>query len=488
MPGVNVLTDVISGPAAIVRAPGATWFVAGITERGPVDRAVKVRSMRDVTREFGPRVSYGALHDALEMYFAEGGGTAQVARVVGPAAVKALRALMDRAGVPVATLEISAIDPGAWGNALTVAVQDGTLANTYRLVISGTPDGEDETFDNLASPAAGVEALLGSRWVRGRDLGSATAAPNNNPAVIGPTALATGTDDRAAIVAQTYVDALARLTPDLGAGAVSIPGQSSVAVQTGLMAHAETHNRLALLATAAGLTPTAARAAAAALIDQPGAEFSGIFYPHVRTPAGGGATRLLSPEGYAAAKRAQAHLRLGPWRAAAGELAEATFVLGLEREIGRDEGDALDDAHVSAIRSISGGTRVYGWRSLSSDTDNWALLTGRDVLNDLIVAAEKRLETFLFEPIDGKGQLFGRVAATLTGLAEPMRAAGGLYEKHDDEGNMIDKGYRVDVGPGVNTEDSIALGEIRGLLAVRVSPTGTLVEVTIAKAAQTASL
>ena len=65
----------------------------------------------------------------------------------------------------------------------------------------------------------------------------------------------------------------------------------------------------------------------------------------------------------------------------------------------------LDAGNVSAIRTILGTTRLYGWRSLSTDAQNYKLLIGRDVLNYLAVEGARLLEPYVFATIDGRAVL-----------------------------------------------------------------------------------
>ena len=88
--GAVVLRD---EPDRAVDAPPA--------ERGPVDEALVVRSLAEFEHHYGGRVSYGALHDDLNVYFGEGGQEAAIARVVGDAPVEATLTLVDRAGAPL---------------------------------------------------------------------------------------------------------------------------------------------------------------------------------------------------------------------------------------------------------------------------------------------------------------------------------------------------------------------------------------------------
>lgn len=477
MPGVNVRTATRSGPVNSSVPASGRYFIVGQFERGLVGVATRVASLAEVEVAFGSRVPYGSAYDSLRMFFEEGGVEAYVTRVVGPAATTGTITLNDGAGTPVAALKINAASPGAWSSAVTVAVTVGSNAGTFKLTVVGPLD--TETYDNLATSADAVSALVRSKYVRGVDMGA-------TPAPAAAVALSAGTDDRSSVTATMMTNALTVFGPEYGTGAVAVPGYPSSTVGAALMAHAKTYRRIALLAAAVGATDADYLAAADSIIGSDG-EYGGIFGPWVRVPLGGGATKLVSPEGYVAAARARAHADAGPWRAPAGELSIARFIVGVERELTRAQGDALDEGQVSAIRTIAGTTRLYGWRSLSSDSDNYALLTGRDVLNTVAYAAEAALEPYVFRTIDAKGQLLGLVASELIGILDPMRAAGGLYERIVD-GEQVDPGYSVDVGPSINTDAVLSANKIAAVVALRVSPVGTLIDLTIVKAGLTATV
>lgn len=483
MPGVQVTTATRSGPTAPVRAVSGQFFVSGLAQRGSVTEPILLNGMADYERFLGDRVTYGALFDALQTFFSEGGSRAYVARVVGPAATVGNLTLVDRAAVPVNTLRIDAANPGAWSGNVTVEVLDGGTPNTFRIIVrlNGVIV---EDANNLTSPAAAASFFSGSPYIRAVDLGSATAAPANNPAVRAATALSVGTDDRAAVTATDLVNALARFNISLGDGAVAIPGQAVGAVGAGIDAHCRANRRIGLTAAARGTSVSALTTAAAAF----NSEFTGLFAPWVLIPDGVGGTRAVSPEGFVAAQRNRAHEEVGPWRAPAGRISVGRFAVGVDQGFTSDEGNTLDAARVNAIRVISNAVRLYGWRSLSLDVQNYAYLTGRDLLNRLVNEAEARLEDYVFSTIDGRGQLLSAINAELVGLVEPIRALGGLFEYLDAEGNQIDPGYAVDTGSNINTTASLANNEVRARLAVRVSPIGALVNLTIVKVGVTAGL
>lgn len=479
MPGVNVITQTRSGPVGQTAPESARYMVSGLTERGSSTAPTLVRSMAEYELYLGDRTSYSTIYDDLATFFEEGGSEAVVQRVIGASATLGTLTLNDKAGTPLATLRVDAHDKGAWSSRLSVQSAAGTLAGTYKLVV--TFDGETvHIFDNLVTPADAAAAAAGSPYIKITDLGSVTVAPNNQPAVAALTALSAGTDDRASVTAGNAAAGLDLIGPEWGAGAVACPGYTSAQVGTLLLAHAASHNRIALLSLAKTATVADAKTAAEALLSGTNGESGGILYPWVNIPSGNG-VKAIGPEGYAAGARARAHRTVGPWRVPAGEIAQAKYVVSPYVELTRAQGDDLDASQVSAIRTIAGTTRLYGWRSLSTDQANYGLLIGRDVLNYLAVEGAKLLEPYVFQTIDRRGQLLSRVASTLVGLVDPMAQAGGLFPKVVD-GARIDPGYSVDVSEAVNPEVALIQNKIAAKVAVRVSPVGSLIELTIVKA------
>jgi hypothetical protein len=485
MPGVNVLTQTRSGPAPATGPTSSRYMVAGLAERGSTTGPILLRSMADYDRLLGARVAYGYLYDDLKTFFEEGGAEALVARVVGAAATAGTLTLSDRAGVPLPTLKLDAASPGAWSSRLKVQVAAGTVAGSYKIVVS-YDDLPVHEWDNLVTPADAVVAATGSTWVKVTDLGSLTAAPQNQPAVQAATPLSAGADDRAAVVAANVSAALDRIGEEWGAGAVACPGYTASQVGAAMLTHAKTFNRVALIGTAKTDTVAQAKTAAAALVNANNGEYGAVIYPWVLVPDGV-QTRAIPPEGYAAACRARAHRQIGPWKAPAGEIAVAKYVSGPYVALSRAQGDDLNGANVSAIRTIQGTTRLYGWRSLSTDRANYSLLLSRDVINYLAGEAARLLEPYVFATIDGRGQLLGRVKSTIIGLVDPIRAAGGLFERFDENtGERVDPGYSVDVSN--NSVEQFDQSKISAVLAVRVSPVGELIELTIVKAGLSATV
>lgn len=476
MPGVTVTTTTRSGPAVPLRTPSGQYFVVGIAERGSVVAPIEVRGMADAVAALGDRVSYGAVHDSLKCFFDEGGERAFVGRVVGPSATTGTLTLSDRNGSPDTTLRVDAASPGAWSATMKVQVADGSLDDTFKIIIT-IAGVVVQTVTNIATPAEAVQKFQDSPYVRLTDLGSSSDAPDDNPAVLAATALSAGSDDRASIAADDYVDVLDLFNAELGDGCVAIPGQYAADIWTGITDHCETNNR-------SGLLSAARSADASDLLDRASevdSEFCGLFAPWVIVSDGSGGQRTVAPEGYVAGCRARAHIQVGPWRAPAGEIAVATSLLGLDLLFTAAESQSLNDGRVNAIRAVAGTIRLYGWRSLSSDVGNYYSLKDRDLLNYLVVQANERLERYVFEPVDSKGQLLSLIDSELVGLCMPIAAAGGLYARVNDAGDELDPGYLVETGSSINTTTSLANNTVKARLSVRISPNAEQIQLNIVK-------
>lgn len=473
MPGVVVQTST-SGSVVNEDVDYPYQFIAaGLCERGPANTPVIVEGMGDFELVFGGYASYSPMWNQLNTFFDEGGTRAIVSRVVGPAATTGFLVLKDTTAVtPADTLRVEAIGAGSWSTQLKAQVLAGSVASTVRIVVT-VNDVVVEDIDNITSPAEAAYRFSGSAYVKVTDLGSVSLTPL--PAVLAATALSAGTDDRAAATDVHYLAALNAVTKDYGDGIVAIPGQTAANIYTGITAHCEATGRIGILTAAKGASDSSLIATAQTI----NSEFVGLFAPWI-TVADGLSVKTISPEGYIAACRSRAIQQVGPWRAPAGAIAEARSILGLDQEFTSAVGNKLDAARVNVIRNIGNTTRLYGWRSLSTDEANYAFLSHRDMLNRLVAQAEDQLEQYVFSPIDSKGQLLSRIAAELVGIVQPYRDAGGLYGLTIN-GREVDNGYKVDVSPTVNTPASLANNEVRAVLKVRIAPVGSLIALDIVK-------
>lgn len=479
--GVEVTTSLRSGPSN----PGVQsgrLHVAGLTAAGPVDKGVIVRSLAQYIATFGDRTAYSSdMFDTARLFFEEGGSELVVSRVVGAAATVGFLTLKDT--LDADTLKIEAVEPGA--SSASIAAEVKVSGSTFDLIItrSGTVLAR---FLGMTSPADVVSAAATNPYVSVTSLGSASAAPADNPKVLAPTVLSAGTDNRAAVVAATYIDALEAAGGIAEGGAVAAPGQTVATIGAQLAQHARDFNKVALLAVGVGSSRAEAIAAAETLGASNANESAGIFWPSVVIPDGAG-TRVVGPEGYVAAVRSKAHRDVGFWKVPAGDPARMRWAAGTDVQLDVAGNNELAESFVNGIITTGTSTRLYGWASLAADRENLGMLTARDSLNNLRMQITAALEPYVFAVLDGRRHLLGEIEGAVVGVVDPISKRNGFYALTID-GEEIDPGYKVVVDESINTVQTASANTVLVSTTVRLTPTAQLIQADIIKVPLAASV
>ena len=485
MPGIVVNTTVRTGPSTTNVSPTATWFVVGETQRGPSNDPQLVTSISDYETIFGEYVSYGNIYQQVQTFFEEGGAQCYVSRVVGPSATAGILDIPNTSAGTAATL--TAVGEGDWSEnmeATLTALGSGKILKLYLNSDLVYSSGE------VASASALVNKInassLATKYI------SAEIGTGTFDNIASATAFTAGDDDRGSITDVEWTDALDACGSDLGAGAVSMPGYvNSLTVETvhqEILDHCYANHRIAILSVPSSYSATEAGDHGETVGGFDHAEYGALYWPWVTMNLEDGTGLTISPEGFVAAKRSIAFNRVGPWSAYAGLVSESQFVTGLSDSVSKTTGDTLDESRVNALRIVNSAVRAYGFRSLSSDEDNFRFLNSREMLNYIVVQAERELEDLVFSPIDGRNALFTQVKGRLIGLLEPIRIAGGLYEAFDATGKRIDYGYSVVVNDAINPVSQLAGGLVKAKVGIRVSSIGDQIQVDVTKSNLTASV
>ncbi len=151
-PGVYV-EEVSSGVRPITVASTSTAAFVGQAERGSITEAVRIFSFTEFQNLYGGFMSSSFLAHSVFQFFNNGGSIAYIVRVAGENTATANAVLSDRATAPQATMTISAVSPGVWGNAIEIEITDGTVdpGNEFNIYVyeegSTTPV---ESFENLS--------------------------------------------------------------------------------------------------------------------------------------------------------------------------------------------------------------------------------------------------------------------------------------------------------------------------------------------------
>lgn len=292
------------------------------------------------------------------------------------------------------------------------------------------------------------------------------------------------TQDNVSLLAvdPTIVAALARLTADLGPGQVLLadPAKAGDAAnQAALLAHCAATNRVALLSTADGTAATLTAAATALRSDQ-NARYGALFAPSAVIPGVvAGTTRTVPYTALVAGMISRNDVAYTPNQPAAGVLGQAVNALDVNGRYTDAEYAALNTAGVNMARVIYGGVRTYGFRSLvdPTTTPQW-LNFGWARLNMAICAkADEIGERYVFTQLDGRRRTIARFGGELSAMLAPYFDAGALY------GAAASEAYDVDVGAQVNTQTTIANGELHAVLSVRMSGMAEWVVIEIVKVA-----
>ncbi len=152
-PGVYV-QEIPSGVRTITGVSTSVTAFVGQARRGPLNRAVRIQNYADFERRFGGLDPESEMTYAVRAFFLNGGTEAFIVRVARDA-VAAARALQNQ--TPVDVLQVTALDQGASGNSIHLAVDHDTdnPASHFNLTVRfDSPQGEAEdrleTFRNLS--------------------------------------------------------------------------------------------------------------------------------------------------------------------------------------------------------------------------------------------------------------------------------------------------------------------------------------------------
>lgn len=419
--------------SAYSRGPGLTTLgLIGVFEKGPVATPTKVNSMPEAQRIFGAYLpSFYSMH-ALKQFFDNGGQQAVIVRTVHytdptdaatTTAVKGTLTLLDRAGTPISTLVVRAINEGVWSNGatggLSIGIEDASVDSTTAFKLSVYLDGAKvEQFDNMSMDATTsdyVEMRVNgySEYITVTSSASATAAPSNRPALLVSTVngaqLASGVDGATGIVDADFVgNEIARtglfaFDGDTDINLIAAPGRSGATMVQALLDYAV--GRKDVFAICETLPATSITAAIAFRKQTSGTPFDSsygaLYYPWLKflDPATG-VPRVFPPSGAVAGLIAGSDAVANVWGAPAGyQRGVIRQCLGLETLVTERQANLLFPEGINPIVQVQGvGFVVMGQNTLQRKPT----ATDRINVRRMLIYVEKTLSSFanglLFEP------------------------------------------------------------------------------------------
>ncbi len=224
------------------------------------------------------------------------------------------------------------------------------------------------------------------------------------------------------------------------------PGQTSPAVQDAILSHCETRkDRFAILDSAETISGGVDR------IPKPrDSKYGAFYFPWIQVYDPDKGNVFVPPSGHIAGVYSRVDSERGVHKAPANEMIRGA--LGLKYNISKGEQDLLNPKGVNCIRNMSGGIRIWGARTLSSDA-SWKYINVRRLFIMVESSIEQATQWVVFEPNDQR--LWKRVQRTITSFLTQLWRSGALmgtqpeqafYVKCDEETNpseVVDAGQLV---------------------------------------------
>ena len=347
-------------------------------------------------------------------------------------------------------LAIYAVGPGAWGNRISIAIEDASEVSEnkpdlFKLVVqyeSVGPSDEiiTEEYDNLDVRPTSSEFYENKINGASNLIKVATREEPTRPPNCHERFLEGGKDGQAPMVTEYKGSAGPEVPTGLNAfeaideiSIVYAPNEHDVdGLSDILITHCENlKDRFAVLQIANGMFDPRKVVKAIESIDS---KYAAFYYPWVKVvdPVTRG-LKLVPPGGHIVGIYARSDTTRGVHKAPANEVVRG--IAGLERQVTKGEQDILNPRRVNCIRSFPGrGIRVWGARTASSDPE-WKYINVRRLFLYLEESIKEATQWVVFEPNDQR--LWDRVKQSVTTFLTRVWRDGALMGKSPEEAFFV---------------------------------------------------
>jgi len=422
----------IPGAPPVEGVSTSTGAFVGVCRKGAIGEPIFVTSWPDFVFKCGSYTNDGYLAYAVRAFFQNGGSRAYISRVVHfedgeKTSAPAMGALKSEEATPNLIGQFFANSDGVWGNDIVVKIQNYDDVNEVFDVVVEYAGDQVELFEGLTIKILEDTINNGSNYVTLNLIDEESGIKNQIIEFDG------GDDGLDELTDVDYVGDQALKSglyafDNVKVNLVAIPGITSVAVHTGIIAYVEGRKDCwGILDAPLGKTPSAVLDyKTTANLASPYCE---LVYPwlYATDPIGVGKNpmKLLPPSGYIAGITARIDNSRGVWKAPAGTEAVLLGTIKLEYEVNDAEQDILNPNMINCIRSIPGyGICSWGARSLTKGDYTYKPVrrTNTYIINSLL----SNLGWAVFEPNDEV--LWGRVKTTCEGFLKGIKDLGGLKD------------------------------------------------------------
>jgi phage tail sheath protein FI len=358
-------------------------------------------------------------------------------------------------------------DPDAPPTYTVEVVEDGTAEESYTGVTLGSIDKDlkgstrvkVETKVDLGQLAADLQTLPTGAF-------AIEPAPPK-PAPVPARAFSGSESARTGISGLTIADEVTMvMVPDLINAATKPDGSIDLgvwkSVQLALINHCEGQaNRMAILDAPPGMSPQRIKEwrSDEAMYSSP---FAALYYPWIevanQAATNGDTEIMVPPSGYMAGIWSRTDDTRGVWKAPANEVVRSA--LNVEMNITKAEQGLLNPIGINCIRPFgTQGIRVWGARTLSSDTD-WTYINVRRLFNMIETTIMNGTQYAVFEPNDQT--LWEGLKRTVGAFLRGLWRDGALF------GATAEQAFFVKCDEETNPPDSIDQGRV--VVEVGIAP------------------
>lgn len=423
---------VASGAEPIQTQGTAVAGFVGIARRGEIGEATLVTSWTEFTERFSkgldtPFMADSDLAYAVYGYFQNGGGTAFIVRTASETAERASVLIPAENGI-----EIYAKDEGTWGNKLSMKVTSTQENGVDIFNVEVSLDDEVvETFEGLTNDITDENYYLP---IINSDSKFITVPAGGLQ--VGEGAFSGGKDGIDDITDADFLGerGLKALDKAEAVRIVAIPGQTSMAIQKGILDYCSGRKDcFGIVDIGLGRTPTEALEDKAEI----GGSYGAVYYPwgKVVDPIGKGKLRLTPPSGHIAGVYARTDSERGVYKAPAGTEAVVKGFVEMERGLSDGEVELLNAKAVNCIMSKPNkGIVVWGARMATPDKDRFYV---SDIRLDIMIEGSlyEGTQWSIFEPNDEK--LWSSLTAQVKAFLYNLWVDGALFGATPEEAYFV---------------------------------------------------
>jgi Bacteriophage tail sheath protein len=481
-PGVYV-TEVPSGVRSITGVATSVTAFVGPTSRGPVHQPVTVDSYAGYQRTFGGVAADASVSFAVRDYFANGGGQATVVRVVSKTATPAQFG-HTLSGGGQSDLALTAADPGAWANELSIEVDhdvDDQSKTLFNLTVTDPATGQREVFRNVTSvpgPRRITEVLAAESALVRATLPTKVTADTRPPPTTdksGFTLTRPGSAGKPPVAEDYAGDTLAAAHEGLWALELGGPfnllcvappapaGDVPAPVLTAALALCVANRAVLVVDAPAGTSPAKVADAVTELgLFGEQARNAALFYPRLlqSDPTADGRIAEFAACGAVAGVIARTDASRGVWKAPAGVDAALLGITDLAANLTDAENGRLNAVGINCLRTLpAAGPVVWGARTMRGAdqlADEYRYLPVRRLALHIEASLHRGTQWAVFEPNDET--LWSQLRLAVGSFLQDLFRQGAF------QGTTPREGYFVRCDRDTTTARDVARGQVNVLV------------------------